>query len=94
MASQAEGFGLPIIEAAKHSLPIIARDIPVFREICGSNAYYFNGLESTELAMALKQWLDLHATGKIPSSKNIPWLTWCQHTEELKKKLAYTQKRA
>ena len=29
-ASEGEGFGLPLIEAAQHKLPIIARDIPVF----------------------------------------------------------------
>ena len=33
-----EGFGLPLIEAAKHALPILARDIPVFREIAGEHA--------------------------------------------------------
>ena len=32
-AAEGEGFGLPLIEAARHGLPIIARDIPVFREV-------------------------------------------------------------
>src|SRR5690606_19458999 len=28
-ASEAEGFGLPLVEAAQENLPVIARDIPV-----------------------------------------------------------------
>ena len=38
MASEGEGFGLPLIEAAQHDLPLIARDLPVFREIAGDAA--------------------------------------------------------
>ena len=34
----------PLIEAAKCERPIIARDIPVFREIAGEHAYFFSGM--------------------------------------------------
>ncbi len=40
-ASLAEGFGLPIIEAANDGLPVIASDIPIFREVGGKNISYF-----------------------------------------------------
>ena len=40
-ASEGEGFGLPLIEAAQKGKPIIARDIKVFREVAGDYAYYF-----------------------------------------------------
>lgn len=40
-ASYDEGFGLPIVEAALHHVPTIARDIPVFREVAGEGALYF-----------------------------------------------------
>ena len=40
-ASFAEGFGLPAIEALRAGKIVIARDIPIFREVLGSNAYYF-----------------------------------------------------
>jgi len=55
--SLAEGFGLPIIEAARHGLPIIARDLPVFREVAGEHAEYFDGLDPESLAQAIRNWM-------------------------------------
>ena len=82
-ASEGEGFGLPLIEAAQHKLPIIARDIPVFREVAGDHAYYFNGLDPLVLADALKHWLTLRAENKAPQSDDMPWLTWNQSARQL-----------
>lgn len=39
--SLAEGFGIPMIEAAGYGTPILARDTPVAREILGDMASYF-----------------------------------------------------
>lgn len=40
-ASHDEGFGLPLIEAARAGRPVLARDIPVFREVAsGSHAFF------------------------------------------------------
>ncbi|WP_193615711.1 glycosyltransferase family 1 protein [Massilia sp. YMA4] len=75
-ASMAEGFGLPLIEAAHHGLPVIARDLPVFREVAGAHAWYFEAGNGTQLADALVQWLDLHAAGRAPGSAEMPWLDW------------------
>jgi glycosyltransferase involved in cell wall biosynthesis len=36
MPSFAEGFGLPVIEALRLGTPVIASDLPVFREIAGN----------------------------------------------------------
>lgn len=85
MASEAEGFGLPLIEAAQHHLPLIVRDIPVFKEIAGPHAFYFTGLEANDLALAIREWLDLYSTGAIPTSAHLPWVTWSEHVEQLKK---------
>ena len=41
--SRAEGFGLPIVEAQALGVPVLARDIPVFREVGGDQASYFTG---------------------------------------------------
>jgi len=82
-ASECEGFGLPLIEGAQHKLPIIARDIPVFREVAGDHAFYFKGKEPTDLANAVKEWLKLYKSGQHPKSDGMPWLTWKQSTEKL-----------
>lgn len=82
-ASAGEGFGLPLIEAAYYKLPIIARDIPVFREVAGTNAFYFSGLEPEVLANAVREWLVLDKAGQAPKSDIIPWLTWKESTKNL-----------
>ena len=82
-ASEGEGFGLPLIEAARHGLPIIARDIPVFREVAGEHALFFDGASGADLARAVQTWLDLDAAGKAPPSGGMPWLTWAQSTQQL-----------
>jgi glycosyltransferase involved in cell wall biosynthesis len=40
LPSEAEGFGLPIIEALACGAPVIASDLPVLREVGGSAAVY------------------------------------------------------
>ncbi len=82
-ASEGEGFGLPLIKAAQHKLPIIARDIPVFHEVAGEHAFYFQGMEPANLADALKDWLNLHATNQHPKSDGMPWLTWKESAQQL-----------
>ena len=82
-ASEAEGFGLPLIEAAQHQLPIIARDIPVFREVAGEHAFYFSEQEPEVLATAIRSWLTLQQAGLAPKSATLPWLTWQQSTQQM-----------
>jgi len=82
-ASEGEGFGLPLVEAAQHGLPIVARDIPVFREVGGDYAYYFSGETPAALADALSRWLALRQSGAAPASGDMPWLTWAQSTDRL-----------
>jgi glycosyltransferase involved in cell wall biosynthesis len=87
-ASYGEGFGLPLIEAARHKIPIIARDIPVFREVAGANACYFNATTSLELEKLLKVWLDLYRQSDHPQSKYISSLKWSDSARELSKAIA------
>jgi glycosyltransferase involved in cell wall biosynthesis len=82
-ASEGEGFGLPLIEAAQHGLSIIARDIPVFREVAGECALYFGGLQPEAVAHAVTSWLALDEAGKAPASKNMAWLTWRESAVQL-----------
>ena len=88
-ASLNEGFGLSLIEAARHGVPIIARDIPVFREVAGDYAYYFNGETSKALAEALEVWLQKYQINQHQPSSKMPWYTWDQSNERLKEALIY-----
>lgn len=84
-ASQAEGFGLPLIEAAKHSLPLIARDIPVFKEVAQNHAFYFtNTASAQDLAQSIKEFLSLYKTDLHPKTDSMPYLNWQQSVENLK----------
>ena len=83
-ASQNEGFGLPLIEAAQHGVPILARDTSVFREVAGQYAGYFSGDDAESLANTVKDWLGLYLENRHSKSDDMPWLTWEQSTDRLK----------
>lgn len=82
IASKAEGFGLPIVEAFQRALPVICSDIPVFREIAGSNADFFKLDDPEHLAQAVSEFCMPRAHGDTIRRK-INWLTWHQSTEQL-----------
>ena len=82
-ASEDEGFGLPLIEAAQHKLPILARDIPVFREVAGKYASYFYGNDPQDLVNAIRGWLMLYQNDRHPKSEAMSWVTWSQSTQRL-----------
>ena len=66
MASRGEGFGLPLIEAAMHRRPVLARDIPVFREQRLPNVKFFENEEPSALGEQLMQLPKLGPTTQIP----------------------------
>jgi glycosyltransferase involved in cell wall biosynthesis len=82
-ASEGEGFGLPLIEAGQKGLPILARDLTVFKEVATDFASYFNGLTGQELALAILEWMALNQQGNAPQSVNMPFLSWQQSAEQL-----------
>lgn len=82
-ASFGEGFGLPLIEAASKQIPIIARDIPVFREVAGDHAFYFSAEDASQYAQAVQAWLALYQTQSHPKSAGMKHLTWKESTDSL-----------
>lgn len=58
IASYAEGFGLPLVEAALHRKPILARNLAVFREMRSDGVTYFDSENSEEMAAELFRWLE------------------------------------
>jgi glycosyltransferase involved in cell wall biosynthesis len=75
IASHAEGFGLPLIEALGHHKPVLARDLPIFRQHENLGVRYFpkNG-SSEELANYIAGWIrDVQAGQITVTSPNTSW---------------------
>lgn len=53
-----EGFGLPLLEAMKFYTPLLISDIPIYREIIGNNAIYFDPLDEDDIAEKIDYALD------------------------------------
>jgi glycosyltransferase involved in cell wall biosynthesis len=83
-ASADEGFGLPLIEAARHGVPLLARDIPVFREVTAGHAYFFPDDPRPEtVSKAVEEWLNLHRLGSHPQGDAVPYQTWRESARQV-----------
>lgn len=54
LSSRWEGFGLVLVEAMAHGLPIISSDLPTSKEIMGDFGLYFTNGNINELAQQLR----------------------------------------
>jgi len=77
LASEAEGFGLPLAEAICCGTPAVASDIPVLRETGGEAALYAPLTES-DLAGALERALDPDTASRLRrhAAARTPALRW------------------
>lgn len=57
-ASLDEGFGLPPLEALSFGCKIAISEIPVFKEVYGSSAHYFDPTDSTSIALTIDRALN------------------------------------
>ncbi|MEM2056642.1 MAG: glycosyltransferase [Thermoproteota archaeon] len=81
-ASYDEGFGLPVVEAARYGVPVIARDIEVFREILGSGGIYFRKNATVmEIAEVVSAFLDAPLAGCRSDTTGAR--TWREASREL-----------
>lgn len=76
LPSEGEGFGLPVIEALIRGTPVLARDLPVIREIAGENATFFVGFDAASLANAVRARLDSPHPSRPEPSDWIKTRTW------------------
>lgn len=53
LPSHEEGFGMPILEAMQYETPVAVSDIPVFHEVAGNAALYFDQTDANDIAEKL-----------------------------------------
>ena len=84
-ASFAEGFGLPIVEAGYFSKPVIASDIPVFREVAkgAASARFFKAGSSRDLADTVRNFLASKRTEEQDGASCLLWPSWRESAEQL-----------
>lgn len=83
IASVVEGFGLPLIEALTKGCPVLASDIPVFREIGADHCRYFSLTNPIYLANHIKEILT-RSNNNMHASEFI-WPTWKESALQLMK---------
>lgn len=72
-ASYDEGFGIALVEAAQFGLPLLLRDIPIFREIATDHAIYFSDENLTDYIKSISS-----KTIELPSISGMNICTWEQ----------------
>ena len=64
-ASMSEGFGLPLLEAMQLECLVVCSEIPVFKEICGKAAIYFNPTKPESLARVFESIFQMNERDKM-----------------------------
>jgi glycosyltransferase involved in cell wall biosynthesis len=78
-----EGFGLPLIEALDRGLPVLASDIPVFREIVRDYAAYFDLSDPASLYRSIETFESTEERDKKASLAPWKWITWRDSASQL-----------
>lgn len=71
-ASRDEGFGLPVVEAQALGTPVLLNDIPIFREIGGEPAGYFDGSSVASFVRAVRE-LENPGEWRRRSAASVEW---------------------
>jgi glycosyltransferase involved in cell wall biosynthesis len=94
-ASYYEGFGMPVLEAMSYGIPCAISNIPIYREIAGDAALFFNQDDPKAIASSIAQLLTddtersrLAGKGKAHSAK----YTWKRSAQALYEAIQHATK--
>lgn len=82
-----EGFGLPIIEALSHKLPVYASDIPIHREVGGDKIGFFDITNPQDLENKI---IDIEKNGikkELVPDDSYRWQSWKDSSQMLLEKI-------
>lgn len=83
--SKREGFCLPVLEAQERSVPVICPDTPIFREVAGNGALFFepeNPLSLAEGILCLMRNEDRRHQLALAAAQNASRFSWSRAAEE------------
>ncbi len=86
MASQAEGFGLPVLEAMTHGLPVVISDAPALVEVAGGAAIVTPRGDAAQLAAAVGRALaerEVWSKAGLVRSKDFSWEAAAVHVWDI-----------
>ena len=82
--SLAEGYGLPLIEALGAGVPVLASDLPVFREIAGDIPMYLDPGDENGWEAAILDYMNpdsISRTGQLERMRSFHRPDWKSHFE-------------
>jgi len=91
-ASLDEGYGIPVADAMALGVPAVITNMPIFHEVAGNGALYFNPTDAADFAKQVKKasqleiYQDLSAKGLV-QSQTFSWTTSAQTLFETAKNL-------
>jgi glycosyltransferase involved in cell wall biosynthesis len=77
-----EGYGLPMVEALAAGAPVIASDLPVFRELCGNIPTYLSPLDESGWEKAIMDYAQSGSTERASQCERMKAFhapTWEEH---------------
>ncbi|MCX7098187.1 MAG: glycosyltransferase family 1 protein [Methylococcales bacterium] len=84
--SFAEGYGLPLVEALAQGIPVIASDLPVFRETAGDIPEYVDPLDGMRWKALISDYAQVDSQARIRQCQRLKKFiapTWDTHFERV-----------